>query len=100
MIITNDNPRSEAPASIADAIMAGVPAGSVVDVILDRQQAVVEALSRAAADDVVVIAGKGHETTQEIAGGRFPLDDRVLARDALRAWRPKRALGPGQDEAL
>lgn len=98
MIITNDNPRSEAPEAIAEAILTGVPEAAVADVILDRRVAVQEALRRAAASDVVVIAGKGHETTQEVAGRRFPLDDRVLAEAALRSWRPDMAIQQGQDE--
>ena len=95
--VTNDNPRSEDPATIAAAILEGVPAGSPVEfnVVLDRRAAIAAALGAAGPGDLVLIAGKGHETTQTTAGVVTPFDDRQVARELLRApasgGRPARA---------
>jgi len=85
VIVTNDNPRSEDPISIAEAILQG--AGTDVEVDLDRASAIATAIGNAAPGDVVVIAGKGHEPGQEIAGVVHPFDDREVARAALRRLR-------------
>jgi UDP-N-acetylmuramoyl-L-alanyl-D-glutamate--2,6-diaminopimelate ligase len=82
-IVTSDNPRSEDPRAIVDAIVAGVVRD--VETELDRRRAIERALELAAPGDVVVIAGKGHETGQETAGRVLPFDDRAVAREALRA---------------
>jgi UDP-N-acetylmuramoyl-L-alanyl-D-glutamate--2,6-diaminopimelate ligase len=84
--ITSDNPRSEDPDAIIDEIVAGVPAGTRArhDTMADRRVAVREALAWAHAGDVVVIAGKGHETYQIIGKDVLPFDDREVARAALR----------------
>jgi UDP-N-acetylmuramoyl-L-alanyl-D-glutamate--2,6-diaminopimelate ligase len=79
-IVTSDNPRSEDPAAIA----AEVADGFDVDVELDRRRAIERAIEAAAAGDVVVIAGKGHEQGQEFADRTIPFDDREVARAALR----------------
>jgi UDP-N-acetylmuramoyl-L-alanyl-D-glutamate--2,6-diaminopimelate ligase len=79
-IVTSDNPRSEDPAAIAAAVADGLE----LDVELDRRRAIELALESASDGDVVVIAGKGHEQGQEIAGRKLPFDDREVARDALR----------------
>ena len=79
LVVTSDNPRSEEPTAIIAAIMRGVKGGEAV-VEPDRLKAIRYALANAAEDDVVIIAGKGHETTQEIAGVKHPFDDRVIAR--------------------
>ncbi len=85
-VVTSDNPRSEAPAEIVAEIVAGIPASDVVDVEVDRRSAIERAVGLAEADDVVVIAGKGHEQGQELAGGvKVPFDDVIVAREALRA---------------
>jgi UDP-N-acetylmuramoyl-L-alanyl-D-glutamate--2,6-diaminopimelate ligase len=87
-IVTSDNPRSEDPAAIIGAVLSGVPEGLAgrVEVIEDRRSAIHEAIARARAGDVVVIAGKGHEQGQELAGGvKVPFDDVSVAREALRA---------------
>jgi UDP-N-acetylmuramoyl-L-alanyl-D-glutamate--2,6-diaminopimelate ligase len=81
-ILTSDNPRSEDPRAIADDVLAGVPPGSLV-VELDRAAAIRRAVAEAAPGDVVLVAGKGHETTQEIDGVKHPFDDREVARLAL-----------------
>jgi UDP-N-acetylmuramoyl-L-alanyl-D-glutamate--2,6-diaminopimelate ligase len=89
-IFTNDNPRSEDPASILAAMVSGVPTGSKVELEPDRRTAIVGVIGRARPGDVVVIAGKGHEQGQEIAGQVIAFDDRVVAREALatRASHP------------
>jgi UDP-N-acetylmuramoyl-L-alanyl-D-glutamate--2,6-diaminopimelate ligase len=85
LVVTDDNPRSEDPAAIRAAILAGVAGGSAEVVeIGDRRAAISEAVRRAGAGDVVLIAGKGHETGQEVAGVVHPFDDRAVAREALR----------------
>jgi UDP-N-acetylmuramoyl-L-alanyl-D-glutamate--2,6-diaminopimelate ligase len=84
-VFTNDNPRSEDPAEILAAMREGVPAGSDVVVEPDRRVAISHAVSRAKPGDVVVIAGKGHEPGQEIAGQVIAFDDRVVVRDAVMA---------------
>jgi UDP-N-acetylmuramoyl-L-alanyl-D-glutamate--2,6-diaminopimelate ligase len=88
-IVTSDNPRSEDPEAIIDEVLAGVPAGAAgVEREVDRRAAIERAVALAAAGDVVVIAGKGHETGQEFAGGRKePFDDVVVAREALAGVR-------------
>jgi len=84
VLVTNDNPRSEDPQAIADAAAAGVrAAGGTPRVELDRRTAIEEAVGWARPGDVVLVAGKGHETGQTVAGETFPFDDRTVARDAL-----------------
>jgi UDP-N-acetylmuramoyl-L-alanyl-D-glutamate--2,6-diaminopimelate ligase len=84
VIVTSDNPRSEAPTAIIEQILAGAGAG--VESEVDRRKAIAEAIGSAEPGDVVVIAGKGHEQGQEFEGGRKePFDDVTVAREALRA---------------
>ena len=84
LIVTDDNPRTEDPAAIRAAVLAGTGEGSAdVLEIGDRRAAIVEAVGRAAPGDVVLVAGKGHETGQEVHGEVHPFDDRVVARDAV-----------------
>jgi UDP-N-acetylmuramoyl-L-alanyl-D-glutamate--2,6-diaminopimelate ligase len=84
IILTSDNPRSEDPEAILDAIAQGAGPGALR--ISDRRAAIERAIGEARGGDVVVIAGKGHETYQEVAGGvKLPFDDREVAREALRA---------------
>jgi UDP-N-acetylmuramoyl-L-alanyl-D-glutamate--2,6-diaminopimelate ligase len=85
VIVTSDNPRFEQPEEIMKEIMDGVPAGErgKVTAEVDRQAAIGKALETARDGDVVLIAGKGHETYQETAGVRRPFDDRVAAGEAL-----------------
>jgi UDP-N-acetylmuramoyl-L-alanyl-D-glutamate--2,6-diaminopimelate ligase len=88
-IVTNDNPRSEAPETIAAEVLTGAEGGSAeVSVELDRRAAIRRALAAAAPGDVVLLAGKGHETTQTAQGRSVPFDDRVVAREELgvRSW--------------
>ena len=87
VILTSDNPRSEDPRAIIDDIRAGIPAGTGATVAVepDRRRAIEQALAEARPGDVVVIAGKGHETTQTIGETVRPFDDREVARAALAA---------------
>ena len=87
-LVTSDNPRSEAPAEIVAEILTGIPPAALSDgsvhVEVDRRAAIGQALSLAMPDDVVVIAGKGHEPGQEFADGRRePFDDVTVARELL-----------------
>jgi UDP-N-acetylmuramoyl-L-alanyl-D-glutamate--2,6-diaminopimelate ligase len=84
-IVTSDNPRSEDPDAIIDAILAGMDADAEVEP--DRAAAIERALAGAGEGDVVVIAGKGHEQGQTFADGTVPFDDREVARDVLRRLR-------------
>lgn len=86
-VLTSDNPRNEAPALIADQVMAGYASvrdeGCLVE--LDRARAIDEIIRMAQPGDVVLIAGKGHETYQEFEHTVVPFDDRVHAREALES---------------
>ncbi len=84
IVLTSDNPRSEAPAAIAEQVRPGLAGHSAVQVELDRAQAIALALGRAGARDVVLVAGKGHEDYQETAGVRQPFSDRQQVAQALR----------------
>jgi len=88
VIVTSDNPRSEAADAIAAEITAGLSVDAVVE--LDRARAIELAVEHARPGDLVLIAGKGHEQGQEAAGKTTPFDDRDVAREALRrlAARP------------
>ena len=89
LVVTSDNPRSEDPLAIIDAIVNGVnevekKGGGGEDRVTiepDRKKAIEYALRNAKEGDVVVIAGKGHETTQEIKGVKYPFDDREMVRN-------------------
>ncbi|MYE67784.1 MAG: UDP-N-acetylmuramoyl-L-alanyl-D-glutamate--2,6-diaminopimelate ligase [Acidimicrobiia bacterium] len=83
VIITSDNPRGEDPASIARAVLAGVE-GDGADLELDRRRAIAVALGDAERGDVVIVAGKGHETRQIIGGRSLPFDDAAVVRELLR----------------
>lgn len=86
VVVTSDNPRSEDPEAIIDAVAAGAAGHEQVERIVDRRAAIERAIGLAADGDTVVVAGKGHETYQELAGGeKIPFDDREVAREALRA---------------
>ncbi len=94
--LTSDNPRHEDPAAIIAEVLAGV--GDAVNggrlvVEADRRRAIGAALAEATTGDVVLVAGKGHETTQEIGDRRLPFDDRAVVAEVLAevsaGWRPK-----------
>ena len=84
VVITSDNPRSEAPSFIIAQILAGVARQDGIDVIEDRAEAIGHALQHAARQDLVLIAGKGHEDYQEVAGVRRPFSDTLVAQSLLR----------------
>ena len=84
LVVTSDNPRGEDPLKIIDAILGGVRSvgrPSPLFVEPDRRKAIGIALANAVAGDVVIVAGKGHETTQEIRGVKNPFDDREIVRE-------------------
>ncbi len=85
IVITDDNPRSEDPAAIAQAILAGMPRPVGAEVIHDRAAAIRNALARAQRGDTVLVAGKGHEDMQQIGTARRPFSDVQVARAALSA---------------
>lgn len=82
-IVTSDNPRTEDPKKIIDDIVEGIPLDFPHTVVVDRQEGIKKILSMARTDDCVVIAGKGHETYQEINGVRHHFDDREIVRQLL-----------------
>ncbi len=93
VVVTSDNPRQETPESIIEQILAGLAERARAQVQADRARAIAETLAQAAATDVVLLAGKGHETTQDIAGARLPFSDRAQAEAALAARPAPRAGG-------
>jgi UDP-N-acetylmuramoyl-L-alanyl-D-glutamate--2,6-diaminopimelate ligase len=103
LLVTSDNPRSEDPEAIVAEIMAGArhaqrpQTAAPVQAEVDRRAAIERAVALARDGDVLVIAGKGHEQGQELAGGvKVPFDDVTVAREALRCRRLKGApAGPG-----
>jgi UDP-N-acetylmuramoyl-L-alanyl-D-glutamate--2,6-diaminopimelate ligase len=80
-IVTSDNPRSEDPLDIIEQVVAGAHANHVAEP--DRATAIARAVREAGPRDVVLVAGKGHERTQEVAGRRLPFDDVHVARAVL-----------------
>jgi UDP-N-acetylmuramoyl-L-alanyl-D-glutamate--2,6-diaminopimelate ligase len=78
VIVTTDNPRSEAPEAIAAQVESGITAATKT--ILDRRQAIASALAEAAPGDVVLILGKGHETVQEFSDHSEPFNDAEVVR--------------------
>jgi len=88
VVVTDDNPRTEDAAAIRAAVLDGARRGSAeVLEIGDRRAAIGEAVAAARSGDIVLIAGKGHETGQEVDGVVHPFDDRQVAREALAALR-------------
>ena len=85
VVLTSDNPRSEAPQDILDEMLAGAVAPANMLVLVERAQAIAQTVAHADARDVVLVAGKGHEATQELRGRRFAFHDVFHARAALAA---------------
>jgi UDP-N-acetylmuramoyl-L-alanyl-D-glutamate--2,6-diaminopimelate ligase len=92
LVLTSDNPRSELPEQIVRDMRQGLQAPDKVHQELDRGKAIFQTIMQAGQHDVILIAGKGHEDTQEIAGVKHPFDDRLHAHEAL----VKRANGVNQ----
>ena len=84
IIITSDNPRSEEPKDIAEAIASGI-ATKRYTIILDRREAIYEALRKAGSNDTILIAGKGHENYQIFKDKKVAFDDIIVAKECLRA---------------
>lgn len=85
-VITSDNPRTESADTIIEHILAGFPAEQTPHVESDRKTAISWALDHARPGDCVVIAGKGHENTQQIGSRKIPFDDRLVVREHLTRW--------------
>jgi UDP-N-acetylmuramoyl-L-alanyl-D-glutamate--2,6-diaminopimelate ligase len=83
-VVTSDNPRNEEPARIVNDILNGMPEGQTV--ILDRREAIHTAIAQAGPEDIVLLAGKGHEDYQEIHGVKRPFSDLAEAQAALAQW--------------
>ena len=83
MVVTSDNPRTEKPARILADIVKGIPAGRSFQVIENRNQAVEYAVLNAAAEDLILLAGKGHEDYQDVQGVKHPYSDVSAAQQAL-----------------
>jgi UDP-N-acetylmuramoyl-L-alanyl-D-glutamate--2,6-diaminopimelate ligase len=84
-VVTNDNPRSEAPETIIEAIVSGMSGDFYV--IADRARAIARGIDLAYAQDTVLLAGKGHEDYQEIMGVKHPFSDSEMALQALTMWK-------------
>jgi UDP-N-acetylmuramoyl-L-alanyl-D-glutamate--2,6-diaminopimelate ligase len=84
VVVTDDNPRSEDPKAIAQDILAGFSDAAKATVIHDRAEAIQSAIRSATANDLVLIAGKGHEAYQEIAGQKYPFSDAEQVRHILK----------------
>jgi UDP-N-acetylmuramoyl-L-alanyl-D-glutamate--2,6-diaminopimelate ligase len=82
-IVTSDNPRTESPDAIIDAVLSGAVEGKEVERVVDRRSAIAKAIESAIAGDVIVVAGKGHETTQTIGELVTHFDDREVIRELL-----------------
>jgi UDP-N-acetylmuramoyl-L-alanyl-D-glutamate--2,6-diaminopimelate ligase len=87
VVVTSDNPRDEDPGAIIDAVLRGIPTADRDRVLVeaDRREAISLALDAAGPRDVVVVAGKGHETTQDLGDRVVEFDDRVVAAGLLAA---------------
>jgi UDP-N-acetylmuramoyl-L-alanyl-D-glutamate--2,6-diaminopimelate ligase len=87
VVLTSDNPRGEDPATILTEIAVAAPEAEIIE---DRAVAIRRTILSSERNDVLLLAGKGHEPYQEIAGGRCPFSDASEARAALDAWREAR----------
>jgi UDP-N-acetylmuramyl tripeptide synthase len=83
LIVTSDNPRTEDPRAIVDEVVAGIPPSRAYEAIVDRREAIVRALGIARPGDVVLLAGKGHETVQVVGDRRIPFDERAIVAELL-----------------
>ena len=90
VIVTDDNPRNEDGDAIVRDIVAGLDAPARATVQRDRAAAIAAAIADAGADDVVLVAGKGHEPYQDVGGVKHPFDDAAVARDCLRRYAGER----------
>ena len=84
IVLTNDNPRQEQPEDIVDHIQQGIVDNQQVHVELDRQQAIAYAIAQAGSDDIILVAGKGHETYQQIGDEKIPMHDQTIIKELLQ----------------
>lgn len=92
IVVTSDNPRRERPEAIISQILLGVTHDGSATVQSDRALAIAQTVAQAESRDVVLVAGKGHEDYQEVAGQRQPFSDVQQVRQALMVWQPPAAL--------
>jgi UDP-N-acetylmuramoyl-L-alanyl-D-glutamate--2,6-diaminopimelate ligase len=85
VVVTSDNPRTEDPRRILADVLAGIPSGTAPVVEVDRAKAIAEAIASAGTEDLVLIAGKGHEDYQILGTTKIHFDDREEAEKALRS---------------
>lgn len=84
-IITSDNPRTENPEEIIKQIESGIKkTKGKYECIIDRKEAIKKAIKMANKRDIVIVAGKGHELTQEIKGKKYPFDEREVIKEILK----------------
>ncbi|MEE2856454.1 MAG: UDP-N-acetylmuramoyl-L-alanyl-D-glutamate--2,6-diaminopimelate ligase [Planctomycetota bacterium] len=93
LIVTSDNPRSEDPLHIIEQIREGIVVGTDHIIEVDRRRAIQCAIEMLEEDDVLLIAGKGHEQTQQSSGIEEPFDDRTVAREIIAARQQGRIIG-------
>ena len=100
VILTSDNPRSEEPKAIISEMYAGIPEAGQAKVcqIVDRKTGIEEAVKRSRPGDIILIAGKGHESYQEIQGERFPFDDCQVLRQIFRELKESKEAGHGSKD--
>jgi UDP-N-acetylmuramoyl-L-alanyl-D-glutamate--2,6-diaminopimelate ligase len=91
VVVTSDNPRREKPEAIIAQILLGLPSCNTLEVQSDRALAIAQTIAQADAHDVILLAGKGHEATQEMAGVKSAFSDRAHAEAALQLRRAKQA---------
>ena len=90
-IITSDNPRTEKPEEIVKQIEKGITkTKGKYEVIVDRKIAIEKAIKMANKNDIIVLAGKGHEPYQEINGVKHPFDERIIVRDIISKMKSKK----------
>src|SRR4029078_12922095 len=95
VVVTSDNPRTEKPEAIISQILLGLSHRECVQVQADRARAIAESIAAAQPGDVILLAGKGHEDYQEIAGVKHPFSDQAHAQKALGA-RAQRSSSGGE----
>ena len=87
-ILTSDNPRTEDPIAILAAIETGIaPTGAKYEIIENRRDAIRQAMEMAVGGDIIVLAGKGHETYQEIEGVKYPFDEKIVVSELLEEMK-------------
>ena len=88
VILTSDNPRSEDPYAILASVEAGIKETDCPYIVVEnRREAIAAALRMAQENDVIILAGKGHETYQEIQGVKYPFDERIVVQELLAEIR-------------